>query len=229
MPGRLASGLRGRFQAWWLRAKGSRAVPAELRAQLALCRGEQILAAARRPDGDHALIATDRAIHHQAGPGSWSRLGWDLITSVEWDGDGRLVITGLDGFAPARTVVALRDRGALQELAQERIAHTWLGCWTVTLADRRRVSVEVRRRPWTDELLWAVLPQDGANCAGTGSAGTGSAGTGSAGTDGRDMRAQVDWAVAGLADHLGVAHLSRPDRQAEDSRSAAHPWPAGPR
>jgi hypothetical protein len=164
---------------------------------LPLCQGEQILAVGHRLDGGHAVIATDRAIHYLGDTAGWSRLGWELITGVEWDGIAScLVITGLAGCAPSRTVLSLRRRGALRELAAERIAHTWLGCWTVTLADRRRVSVELRRRPRTDELLWAVVSADGAGCAGTEP----------------DVRAQVDRAVAGLAGHLGLEYPAGPDQ-----------------
>lgn len=186
---RLASRLRGLCTAWWHRTARSRALPAELRAALPLSRGERILAIGRHPDGSYTLAATDRALHYRAGAGGWSRLGWELITAAAWDERaGRLVITGLAGFAPARTVLPLRDRGALPELAEERITHTWLGCWTVTLSDRRRVLVEVRRRPRTDELLWAIV-----------------AGNGDGAISGdRDVRAQVDRAVIRLGEHLGL-------------------------
>ena len=171
----------------WQRLVRSRIPPAEVRAQLALRRGEQILTVGYDPEGGCALVATDRALHRRAGADGWSRLGWELITRVRWDRtDGRLVITGLPGIAPPRTVVPLRDRGVLPELAEERISYTRLGCWTVNFDGQRHVPAEARRRPVTGELLWVISPPGGLDLRD------------------RDVRDQIGEAIAQLRDDLGI-------------------------
>lgn len=163
-------------------------MPGEIRAQLGLARGERVLAVGYDPAGQHALIATNRALHHHAFPAGWSCLGWEQVAAAGWDrAANRLVVTGLDGIAPSRTAMPLGAPGALVELAGERIAHTRLGRWKVVLDSGRRVLVEVRRRPVTDELVWAAA--DGQ-------------------IDPRDagVREQIDHAVARLGEHLGVSH-----------------------
>jgi hypothetical protein len=188
---RCASLLRGWLTVRWQRAVRSRAVPAELRAQLALCRGELVLAVGYGHDGNCALIATDRALHHRTGRGAWSRLGWELMTGLAWDAaGGRLFITAMAGTAPLPAPVPLRDCGPLLELAEERITHTRLGCWTVLLDGQRRVLAEARRRPVTGELLWIVSPRDGIDLSD------------------RHARRQIGIAVTRLRDELGIAHLS---------------------
>lgn len=190
--GRAASPFISRLHGWfmvrWQRAVRSRTVPAELRAQLALSRGELVLAVGYGQDGTYALVATDRALHHRAGPDGWSRLGWELMASLAWDeAGGRLVITGLAGMA-APAAVPMRECGPLLELAEERITHTRLGCWTVTLDGQRRVLAEARRRPATGELLWIVSSRDGLNLSDT------------------QARGQIGSAVTQLRDELGIPH-----------------------
>ena len=189
---RLASPVRTALTAWWLRAVRGRFLPAELRAQLALGRGERILAAGFDPDGRHALIATNQALHHRDAADGWSRLGWELITEVGWDGPaGRLVIWGVAGIAPARTVIRLRDQGTLAALAEERISYTRLGSWALPL-NGRRVLAEARRRPVTGELLWLVNSPGGLNL------------------DDGQVRRQVNEAVAQLSDELGITRPPGP-------------------
>ena len=183
----LQAPLRAWFTAWWQRAVRGRILPAGLRAQLALDRGERILAAGLDPRGRHALIATTGALHRRAGTDGWSRLGWELITEVSWDpAAGRLTIYDLGGVAPGRTAVRLRDRGAIPELAEERISYTRLGSWALSL-DGRRVLAEARRRPATGELLWIVSSPGGLNLGDA------------------DVRQQVNEAVTQLREELGIS------------------------
>lgn len=142
----------------WQRLASGRALPAALRARLEFERGERVLEVARGPDGDLALVVTDRGIYpRRHGEKGWSQLGWEQIARVSWDGaDGSLVVSGLTDAVPARTVVPLRAPGTVPELASERIAHARLGRWQVP-ADGRRLLIEARRRPVTGELLWLVI------------------------------------------------------------------------
>ena len=194
--GRVTAQLRRWLMVRWQQAVRGRSVPAELRAQLALGRGERALAVGYGPDGNGALIATDRALYHRTGAGAWSRLGWELITSLAWDAAGSgLVITSLAGTAPPQAVVPLRDRGPLLELAEERITHTRLGCWSVMPDGQRRVMAEARRRPVTGELLWIVSSRVGLDLRN------------------RQARGQLSRAISQLRDELGIPPPSsaRPD------------------
>lgn len=191
--------LRKSVAARWQRAVRSRILPAGLRAQLTLSRGELILAVAYDPDGGCALVATDRALHHRSATGGWSRLGWELLADVVWDATGdRLVVAGLGGAAPPQTVIRLRDCGTLPELAAERIAHTRLGSWTVLLDGQGGVAAEARRRPVTGELLWIVSGRDGLDLSD------------------RQVRGQVDEAIAQLREELGIPHPASAGRGLPD-------------
>ena len=157
-PSHVTARLSRQLRAWWLSRARGRSLPATLRGQLAFARGERTLMVGRDPDGGCALVATDRALHHRAGSNGWSRLGWEQITTVGWDtSPGCLVITGLAGAAPPRTIVPLRHRGTWPELAEERITHTKLNRQPVMLGGQQRVVIEVRRRPATGELQWTLV------------------------------------------------------------------------
>ena len=142
----------------WRDATADRGLARDLRARLDLDRRERVLTAARDTDGACALVATERALYHRAGDG-WCRQGWERVSAVDWDAArSRLVFTGLTdiGLGPLRSVVPLRERGCLVELAGERITHTRLGRWPVMLPGGEPAVVEARRKPVTGELLWLV-------------------------------------------------------------------------
>lgn len=189
-PARLrsTSQLREWLATAWRRLPGAPALPADLRTQLAFQRGERVLSVRQDPDGDYVLVASERALYHRNGGHGWSRLGWEQITRVSWDAAaGQLLICGLDGLAPSRTAVPLRDRGTLPELARERTTHTRLGRWHLQLAGNHSVLVEVRRRPATGELVWVVISaSDGLDSASA------------------DVTAEIARAVARLGEHLGA-------------------------
>lgn len=169
-------------------------------AGLVVERGERILSACRARDGGYALVATDRALYRRAEPGCWSRLGWERVTRVAWDGEagkpgepGRFVITAASGTGPARLVVPAAERGSMPELAAERMTHARLGRWPVPLSDGRHVLVEARRPPGTGRLLWVILPN----------------GTGPGHGDGREGGREVELAIARLAAEFGVIYRPR--------------------
>jgi hypothetical protein len=169
-------------------------------AGLVVERGERILSACRARDGGYALVATDRALYRRAEPGCWSRLGWERVTRVAWDGEagepgepGRFVITVLSGTGPARLVVPAAERGSMPELAAERMTHACLGRWPVPLGDGQHILVEARRRPGTGRLLWVILPN----------------GTGRDPGDGRERGREVELAIARLAAEFSVIYRPR--------------------
>jgi hypothetical protein len=166
-------------------------------AGLAVEHGERILSACRDCDGGYALVATDRALYRRAEPGCWSRLGWERVIRVAWDGEpgepGRFVITVLSGAGPARLVGPAAERGGMPELAAERMTHACLGRWPVPLGDGQHILVEARRRPGTGRLLWVILPN----------------GTGRDHGDGRECGREVELAIARLAAEFGVIYRPR--------------------
>lgn len=190
---RLAFPLGERVAARWRHLARRRSLLAAGCAGLAVERGERVLAACGGCDGGYALVATDRALYRRAGPGCWSRLGWERVRRVDWDGEagdaGRFVITLLPGAAPARVVVPARERGVLPELAAERMTHAYLGRWSVPLGDGRHIMVEARRPPGTAKLLWVILPD----------------GTGRGPGDNGD-RGRVELAIARMAAEFGVIY-----------------------
>lgn len=210
---RFAARVRGWILATWRERAHRRALPAVVSAELSLERGERVLRTARGPAGWHALIATDRALHHRdpAGPG-WSRLGWERIAGVDWDAaGGRLVIAGLAGAAPSRTLIPLRARGTVPELVRERITHTRLGRWQLPVAGAGPVLIEARRRPVTGELLWFVTRDAGGHGPASG-----------------DVDRQVERAVARLCADLGLSHLPGAAWSPDGPRESPRPLPMLP-
>jgi hypothetical protein len=110
---RLAFPFGERLAARWRHLARRRSLPAVGCAGLAVERGERVLSACGDRDGGYALAATDRALYVRTEPGCWSRLGWERVRRVDWDGEdgyaGRFVITALAGTAPARLVVPPRE------------------------------------------------------------------------------------------------------------------------
>ena len=182
--------------AWWRGIISRRGRSAALRAQLGFEQRERLLAVCAGPAGGHVLAASDRALYHRGDGAGWSRRGWERVSTVDWEPAGRrLVITSMDGASLdstvyVRAVVPLRERGHLPEIALERITHTRLGSWEVTLPGGRAVVVAARRRPVTDELLWFVFT---------------AASDPSLSLSGSERQAQVERAVSRLATELGLA------------------------
>lgn len=211
-PFRLGEQLLGWLAARWRDRTADRSLPKDLRARLALSRGERILTVARDRAGACALAATERALYHRDDNGDWRRQGWERVSTVGWDSAGRIVFTGLTdiGLGPQRTVLELRDSGSLVELASERITHSRLGRWPLLLPGGEPVTVEARQRPVTGDLLWLVH-MDGI-C-----------------WDIRDgaVHAGITRAVVGLSAHLGIPRQA-PAPAAESTVLGGYlPRPAG--
>jgi hypothetical protein len=199
---RFASRLREWVTSRFRHLARARALPGAVSVELALDRGERVLSVSRHADGGCALVATDRALYHRPGADGWTRLGWEQIARVGWDAAaGRLVIIGLPGVAPPRTVVPLHRRGSVPELAADRVTHTKLGRWHLLVAGTHRVLVEARRRPATGELLWVVV--SGPDGGPDGDTGVGP-GSGS-GDDG--IGRHVERAIARLGADVGLTQL----------------------
>jgi hypothetical protein len=188
---RLAFPFGERLAARWRRLARRRSLLAAGCAGLEVERGERVLSACRGRDGGYALVASDRALYRRAEPGCWSRLGWERVTRVAWDGAageaGCFVITVASGTGPSRLVVPTAERGGMPELAAERMTHAYLGRWPVPLGDGQQIMVEARRRPGTGKLLWLIFPDE----------------------TGRECGREVEPAIARLAAEFGVIYRPR--------------------
>lgn len=185
--------LGERLAARWRRLARHRSLLAAGCAGLAVERGERVLSACRDHDGGYALVATDRALYPRTEPGCWSRLGWERVTRVAWDGAaGVFGITVLSGTGPARLAVPAAERGVMPELAAERMTHACLGRWPVPLGDGQHTMVEARRQPGTGRLFWAVIPGGCGPGLGNG-----------------DLRRRAEPAIASLAAEFGVTYRPR--------------------
>lgn len=198
---RLAIPRGVRLAARWRQLASRRSLLAAGCAGLTVERGERVLSACRDHDDGYALVATDRALYRRTEPGCWSRLGWERVTKVAWDGAaGVFRITVLAGTGPARLIVPASECGVMPELAAERLAHAFLGRWPVPLGDGRHIMVEARRQPGTGRLLWAVVADGRGSGLGNG-----------------DMRGRVEPAIASLAAEFGVIYRPRASDTAREA------------
>jgi hypothetical protein len=107
------------------------------------------------------VVASSAAVYFQdrGGPGrTWSRLGWEEVDAVLWD--DRLQVLGLSGVQPGgmrRIELVLASRGALVEVARERVASTLLASAAVRLGDQVCARVTARRQPGSGKVVWIVV------------------------------------------------------------------------
>src|SRR5262249_61455710 len=112
---------RGWVQAWREDREQHSAARAEARAHAPRRPGEPLLAVACGAGGE-LLAATNWALYHQGGQ-SWTRLGWDQVSRVDWDEQRRiLMLTGLVPGVPARTVLRLARPWDLPAAVAERVS-----------------------------------------------------------------------------------------------------------
>ncbi len=123
-------------------------VPPDVRARLALGRGERVLAAAQDSAG-RWHVGTDLALH-LTGPDGFRRLPWQRIDRARWDPDDhRLVVTEVADFGQPqpRTSLAVEGPGRLLELVRERVTASVLLARNVPVEGTRGIKVVARRAP----------------------------------------------------------------------------------
>jgi hypothetical protein len=111
------------------------------------------------------VLATDRALHHQAA-GGWSRIGWEQIERITWDHDRRtLAVTDAGSARVAELALHPADGPRLTNLARERVGSTSLLTTRMALTDHKHAQLTARRQPGSDRTLWQVDLNSGANPA----------------------------------------------------------------
>ncbi|ADG87911.1 hypothetical protein TBS_01670 [Thermobispora bispora] len=127
---------------------GFRRLPGEVRAALALERGERVLTHARTSDGGHC-VATTQALHLPGGV----RLPWHLVDRATWTEEA-LTVTMTDGRVHR---VPVAEPGLLPETIRERVTATIVVSQYVSLGDRGGVRLIARRVPGYDLPRWEFL------------------------------------------------------------------------
>ena len=107
------------------------------------------------------VLATSAAVYFQdrGGPGrTWSRRGWEDVDAVLWD-DRRQVLafTGVEPGGLWRKELVMASRGALVDVARERVASTLLASTAVWLGDEACARVTARRPPGSGMVVWIVV------------------------------------------------------------------------
>jgi len=136
-------------------------LPSQVRSQLALTRGERVLAHARTDDGAYA-VATERGLWLRGvlSADSYDRLDWSRVSKVVWDAaDSALVIwalRGSDQLVPVRDRLRLAEPGFLPETVRERVMASIVVSRHVPLVGRRGVLVAGRRDPGARQIRWSL-------------------------------------------------------------------------
>jgi hypothetical protein len=137
-------------------------LPAPVRAELDLQRGERVLAAGRLRSGGW-LVATTLALHvtERARVAAPVRRPWDQVAGVVWsDTASMLQVTWVDGSRQL-TVELATDEGYLPEVLRERVEASVVLSRRFDVQGRRGVRVAIRRAHHGAELTTQVVADHG--------------------------------------------------------------------
>ena len=147
-----------------MRRRRQVAIPASARDALALEPGERVLAVALAADtsgaggtggaGPH-VIATDRALHVPDEGGGLTRIPYESISKVSWDGD-LATLTVVLPEPGGRLELPLAEPGYSPETVRERVQSTIVYSQHVPLDGRRGAVVSARRAPGAAQARWVV-------------------------------------------------------------------------
>lgn len=131
-------------------------LPAEVRAELALERGERLLSWAPLASGGHA-VATDRALVILRGADR-QRVAWWQVTSATWDDQAQqIVLTALTEQGPQAVTLPVPERTPLPETVRERVQSSIVVSQHVPLRGSAGVRVVGRRVPGQADVLWQMV------------------------------------------------------------------------
>ena len=140
------------------RHRGSR-LPEEALAELALVRGERVLAAAP-VTGAGWVAATDHALHVGG-----VRLPWSCVVRAAWErADDVLVVETVaaePGVAAATRRLPLEQPGSVPAVVRERVMDSIVVTQRVQLTGSAGVRVVARRIPGSAELAWQLVLDEG--------------------------------------------------------------------
>jgi hypothetical protein len=144
-----------------MRRRRQVAIPASARDALALEPGERVLAVALAADASGAggtgppVIATDRALHVPDEGGGLTRIPYESISKVSWDGD-LATLTVVLPEPGGRFELPLAEPGYIPETVRERVQSTIVYSQHVPLDGRRGAVVSARRAPGAAQARWVV-------------------------------------------------------------------------
>lgn len=128
------------------------ALPKAVRDDLALERGEHVLAHATTREGAY-VVATDAALHLPL-PDGFVRLPWERIERASWQ-DGRLHVW--EGNRAGEHHLRLTEPGSVPETVQERVTSTIVVNHHATLSGGAGVRIVGRRAPTGDGVRWTFV------------------------------------------------------------------------
>lgn len=128
-------------------------LPAAVRAELALERGERVLAAAPTRGGSH-VTATLLALHVPTPSGGFTRIPWERVDHATWK-DGWLHVKETSGGAEHH--VRLSDPGSVPETVRERVTATVAVTHHATLPGGGKVRIAGRRPAAGGDVRWTFV------------------------------------------------------------------------
>jgi hypothetical protein len=151
--------------------------------------GERVVTIGYRTQRVPGAACTTHALHYLSDdePPVWRRLGWADVADVRGCPDTpAIMVTWLAGVSTDRATIPLVDAGNLVEVARDLIAMTTVVTVATYVGTSQHAVITVRRCPHTDQLLWRVQLADDADPGDP------------------EVRTQVDVAIAGIVDDLGL-------------------------
>lgn len=132
-------------------------LPAAIREDLGLPRGERPLAFAATRDGSY-VVATAMALYMPAPGSGFARIPWDRVDRAGWAA-GRLMVH--EAAAGPEHSVGLAGPGSIPEVVRERVTATIVVNHQAVLPGGGKVRITGRRSPATGELHWGLLFETG--------------------------------------------------------------------
>ena len=154
---------------WFRRSAQPPPLPAQVRAGLALPRGERLLAHAMLTNGGwvvattSALVLVDPVNGPDAGPGTpRARYLWHDVAEANWDPHERVVDVHWAHPSPSPLRLQLEDHETfLPEVLRERVMSTYVLSQRVIVRGKRGVTVAIRRHSVDGSLLSQAVADDG--------------------------------------------------------------------
>lgn len=122
--------------------------------------GERVLISVRQVS-EALVVATGHAVYHQDSPErTWSRLGWEDVDQVMWDGEQHVLTLTRASHGRSPVVLRLPRGGPLADFARERLTATTLARAPVLSGGRVCGWLAARRPPGSDRVRWELTLRD---------------------------------------------------------------------